>query len=278
MKQKRWIYGAIGVLVLLFAGLVYAWSVLASPIKVFFQDWSSTKLSFTFTLCMMFFCLGGLLNGLLSERISPKITLKASAVLFISGFFLASKAESIIALYVGYGILAGLASGLAYNSIMGNITKFFPDCPGLISGVLLMGFGVGSFIIGKVYQITTPSGEGIDAWRNSFVIFGVILFVIIFVCSFFIRRPIEGEIREITKDIKEVNKVKKSETIDVEPAKMIRKSSFWIFFLWILQRYTSLGSECAGIVMMVSNNLTAVLSCILGAYELRVFCRKNEIG
>lgn len=97
MKQKRWIYGAIGVLVLLFAGLVYAWSVLASPIKVFFQDWSSTKLSFTFTLCMMFFCLGGLLNGLLSERISPKITLKASAVLFISGFFLASKAESIIA-------------------------------------------------------------------------------------------------------------------------------------------------------------------------------------
>ena len=53
---------------------------------------------------------------------------------------------------------------------------------------------------------------------------------------------------------------------------------FRIFFLWILQRYTSLGSECAGIVMMVSNNLTAVLSCILGAYELRVFCRKNEIG
>ena len=57
MKQKRWIYGAIGVLVLLFAGLVYAWSVLASPIKVFFQEWSSTELSFTFTLCMMFFCL-----------------------------------------------------------------------------------------------------------------------------------------------------------------------------------------------------------------------------
>ncbi|MDU2489834.1 MAG: MFS transporter [Clostridium celatum] len=272
MKQKRWIYGTIGVLVLLFAGLVYAWSVLASPIKVFFQDWSSTKLSFTFTLCMMFFCLGGLLNGLLSERISPKITLKASAVLFISGFFLASKAESIIVLYVGYGILAGLASGLAYNSIMGNITKFFPDCPGLISGVLLMGFGVGSFIIGKVYQITTPSGEGIDAWRNSFVIFGVILFVIMFVCSFFIRRPTEGEIREITKDIKEVNKVKKSETIDVEPSKMIRKSSFWIFFLWatlLSAAGLAVVSQATGIAMEVGPNISlGTISTVVGLISI----------
>ena len=220
----------------------------------------------------MFFCLGGLLNGLLSEMISPKITLKASAVLFISGFFLASKAESIIALYVGYGILAGLASGLAYNSIMGNITKFFPDCPGLISGVLLMGFGVGSFIIGKVYQITTPSGEGIDAWRNSFVIFGVILFVIIFVCSFFIRRPIEGEIREITKDIKEVNKVKKSETIDVEPAKMIRKSSFWIFFLWatvLSAAGLAVVSQATGIAMEVGPNISlGTISTVVGLISI----------
>lgn len=155
---------------------------------------------------------------------------------------------------------------------MGNITKFFPDCPGLISGVLLMGFGVGSFIIGKVYQITTPSGEGIDAWRNSFVIFGVILFVIIFVCSFFIRRPIEGEIREITKDIKEVNKVKKSETIDVEPAKMIRKSSFWIFFLWatvLSAAGLAVVSQATGIAMEVGPNISlGTISTVVGLISI----------
>lgn len=268
MKKKRWIYGAVGVLVLLFAGLVYAWSVLASPIKVFFPEWSSAKLSFTFTLCMMFFCLGGLLNGILSEKITPKITLKISAVLFISGFFLSSRAESIITLYIGYGILSGFASGLAYNSIMGNITKFFPDCPGLISGVLLMGFGVGSFLIGKVYQIATPSGQGIDTWRSSFVIFGVILFVIMFVCSFFIRKPTEVEIKEITKGMKEVSKSKGVHVIDVEPAKMIRKTSFWVFFIWATLLSTAglaVVSQASGIAMEVKPNASlGTISTVVG--------------
>ena len=151
MKKRRWIYAAIGVLVLLFAGLVYAWSVLSGPIGVFFEEWSSTQLSFTFTLCMMFFCLGGLLTGFISDKIGPKVMLKLSAVLFLLGFFIVSRSNSIITLYLGYGVLAGVASGFAYNSILGNVTKFFPDCPGLISGILLMGFGFGSFIIHLKY-------------------------------------------------------------------------------------------------------------------------------
>ena len=181
MKKRRWIYGGIGVIVLLFAGLVYAWSVLATPISEFFTDWSSTKLSFTFTLCMIFFCLGGLITGLVSEKIGPKIMLKLSAILFLVGFFIASRAEEITSLYIGYGVIAGLASGFAYNSIMGNVTKFFPDCPGLISGILLMGFGFGSFLIGKVYQAVTPYGVGIDKWRDSFLVLELFF---LWLCSF----------------------------------------------------------------------------------------------
>lgn len=49
---------------------------------------------------------------------------------------------------------------------------------------------------------------------------------------------------------------------------------FRILLLWILQRYTSLGSESVGIVMMASNTLTAVLSCILVIFDLRAFCKK----
>ena len=39
-KNKRWIYAAVGVMVLLLAGMVYAWSVLSSPIGAYFQEWS----------------------------------------------------------------------------------------------------------------------------------------------------------------------------------------------------------------------------------------------
>lgn len=272
MKKKRWSYAAVGILVLLFAGLVYAWSVLASPIKAFFIEWSSTQLSFTFTLCMIFFCLGGLITGLLSEKIQPKIMLKVSALLFLIGFFIASRAESITALYIGYGVIAGLASGFAYNSVLGSITKFFPDCPGLISGILLMGFGFGSFLIGKVYQGVTPSGVGMENWRTSFLVFGIILFFIMFISSFFIRRPKEKELNEITKGMLVKNKISKTNMVEVKPNEMLKKASFWTYFIWatlLSAAGLAIVSQGSGIVVEVGTMVSAgTVSTVVGLISI----------
>lgn len=52
---------------------------------------------------------------------------------------------------------------------------------------------------------------------------------------------------------------------------------FRILLLWGLQRFTALGSESVGIVMMVSNSLTAVLSCVLVISDIRSFCSDYKI-
>lgn len=70
-SASRWIYVAVGCVVLLFSGLVYAWSVLSGPIAAEFPRWTTAQLSLTFTIVMSFFCLGGLTCGALSARISP---------------------------------------------------------------------------------------------------------------------------------------------------------------------------------------------------------------
>ena len=65
MKQlNRWVYAIVGVIVLLFAGLVYAWSVLSTPIAAEFTSWTKAQLSLTFTIVMILFCIGSLLCGL----------------------------------------------------------------------------------------------------------------------------------------------------------------------------------------------------------------------
>lgn len=272
MRKRRWIYGLTGVVVMLFAGLVYAWSVLARPISEFFTEWSSTELSFTFTLCMMFFCLGGLITGLLSEKFTPKIRLKLSAVLFLVGFFFSSRAEDIITLYIGYGIIAGLASRLAYKSIMGNITKFFQNCPGLISGILLMGFGFGSFLIGRVYQVVTPYGIGVDKWRYSFLVFGVILFVIMLVSSFFIRRSTKVEIEDITRNMKHRILEKKTEQLELPPGKVLKTTSFWMFFMWATLLSASglaIVSQANGVAMEVNKEAYAdIISIVVGLISI----------
>ena len=183
MKLNRWIYAIAGVVVLLFAGLIYAWTVLASPIAAS-TGWNTGSLSLTFTIAMSFFCIGGFVGGLVNKKINVRINVWAAAALFLIGFFIASKATTLVVLYIGFGILSGFASGLAYNAVMSTISKWFPDKQGLISGILLMGFGLGSFIIGKIYTAKTPT-DGSDAWRTSFMVFGVILFVVLFIGGFF---------------------------------------------------------------------------------------------
>ena len=90
MKVNRWIYAAVGCCVLIFAGLVYAWSTLAAPVAAYFTEWSSTKLSFTFTICMISFCFGGLISGFFSGKMNVKFIMIISAIFFLIGFFLAA--------------------------------------------------------------------------------------------------------------------------------------------------------------------------------------------
>ena len=94
MKQKsisiRWAYLVLGVAALLFAGVIYAWSILKTPLAEAF-GWTGSQLALNFTLTMCFFCLGGFVGGLLSKRLGTAFSLMAAAVLSGLGFVLASR-------------------------------------------------------------------------------------------------------------------------------------------------------------------------------------------
>lgn len=75
MKQAstsiRWLYLVVGVIALLFAGILYAWSILKAPLAAEF-GWSAADLALNFTLTMCFFCLGGMAGGLLAKRLGTR--------------------------------------------------------------------------------------------------------------------------------------------------------------------------------------------------------------
>ena len=188
-KLNRWVYAVIGVIVLLLAGLVYAWSVISKSIAASRPDWSAAQLSMTFTLVMAFFCVGCLIAGILAKKTSPKIYVMIAAVLFLAGFLVASTTgTSVIMLYLGFGILCGLGAGFAYNAVMSTMSAWFPDKQGLISGILLMGFGLSAFIVGKIFAAVTPSTGG-DEWKVTFRVLAIVIFVVMIICSFFFVKP-----------------------------------------------------------------------------------------
>lgn len=279
MEKKRWLYAGVGTVILLLAGLVYAWSVFASPIAAYFSEWTQAQLSMTFTICMSFFCFGGLAGGLLSKKVNVKMNMIISAVLFFIGFFIASKAESLAMLYIGYGIFAGFASGFVYNGVMSCLTKWFSDKPGLISGILLMGFGFGSFIIGKVYQAVTPAGTGVDEWRNSFFVFGIILLVVIILGALLMKAP--GADYKAPAPVKKNTNIKKEEGIDVGPGKMLKRPSFWLYVVWATTLSAAgliLISQASGVVVEINPTAAAgTVATVVGLISIlngigRVIC------
>lgn len=223
--MKKWLYALVGVISMLVAGFVYAWSILSSPIAADFPAWSNAQLSLTFTLCMIFFCLGGMGAGMLAKKQPVRVNLRISAVLFLCAFVLTSRTKSLAVLYFGYGVLGGSASGFAYNSLMNAIPRWFPDQPGLISGILLMGFGASSMVIGSLFTAVTPDGPG--AWRQTLLLFGVVMAVLLGAASFVIRPPRAGEVASSA-----AGGAGKGSGRELTPAQMAGQSGFWFFFAW----------------------------------------------
>lgn len=227
---NRWAYAAVGVIVLLLAGLVYAWSVISKSIAASRPDWSAAQLSLTFTLVMAFFCVGCLLAGIFAKRVSPRLYVMGASVLFLLGFLVASMTgASITLLYLGFGVLCGLGAGFAYNAVMSTMSAWFPDKQGLISGILLMGFGLSAFIVGKIFAAVTPSSGG-DEWKMTFRVLAVVIFVIMLICSFFFVRP-DADFQPPAAAEK---KVRREPASDIPSGQMVRQPAFWLYYIWAI--------------------------------------------
>lgn len=227
---NRWVYAIIGVIVLLLAGMIYAWSMMSKSIGAAHPEWTAAQLSLTFTLVMAFFCIGSLSAGFLSKKINAKVFLIVSGVLLLAGFMLASLTqESLVTLYLGFGVLCGFGSGIAYNCIMGTICAWFPDKHGLISGILLMGFGISSFIFGKVFAAVAPS-NGSDAWTGAFKVFGIAICIIMIICGLIVKKPGADFVPPAATKKKEV----RQPALDINTGKMIRMPSFWLCYIWAI--------------------------------------------
>ncbi len=272
MKLKslnRWVYAIFGVIALLMAGMVYAWSVMSQAIGASRPDWTAQRLSLTFTLVMVFFCIGVLIAGILAKRIAPRIYLIISAVLFVLGFFVASRTgQSPAMLYLGFGVLCGLGSGFTYNAIMSTLSAWFPDKQGLISGILLMGFGLSSFIIGNIYNAMTPI-DGSDTWQRTFLIFGIVIAIILIICCIFIVRPgpdYNPGKGDVTK------KAVREPASEMNAGQMLRRPSFWFYYIWaifISAAGLALVSQASGIATEVGTQvLPGVIATVVGLISI----------
>jgi OFA family oxalate/formate antiporter-like MFS transporter len=189
---------------------------------------------------MCFFCLGGFLSVQIIRRIGTRLTILIAGVLAGAGITLTGVIAPLatIWLFFSYSFLAGLGIGMAYIAIISTVNAYFPDRKGLSSGVLMMGFGASTLILGKLAAYLFESSLG---WENTYVVFGVVIGIILTVSAVFITPPPADTVfpqanrRGSTRD-------EKLEERDYTPSEMIRRFTFWRAFL-ALVCFTAVGSS-----------------------------------
>lgn len=222
--NKRWLYLGVGTLLLVFCGLIYGWSLFKAPFSQVYPEWTLSQLSMTFTISMVCFCLSGFVAGKLLAVVKPRYIIMTAALLLLLGFFGVSRmnpedpSSSLTMLYICYGVFGGSGVGLSYNSVISTMNKWFPDKPGLASGVMMMGFGLGALILGSV----ATSLIGSQGVFQTFMILGIAIFVVLILGSFAIKAP----------EAPKAGGAKAPELTGKSPGEMLRTTSFWVFMLW----------------------------------------------
>ncbi len=201
---SRWLVPSAALAVHLSIGQVYAFSVFKLPLtkvigitKSAPNDWTQPELAWIFSLAIFFLGLSAAVFGRWVERVGPRKTMATAALCFGGGFIISAFGvwwHQLWLIYLGYGVIGGCGLGLGYISPVSTLVKWFPDRPGMATGMAIMGFGGGAFIGSNLslllmdhFKSATSVGVG-----KSFIALGIIYFCYMMFGSFIVRVPAEN--------------------------------------------------------------------------------------
>ena len=155
MKPKttnRWLIAIAATLTHLLLGTVYAWSFFQSPISENY-GWSQSETAWTFSVAILMLGITAAWCGSNIEKFGVKKLAVIGTILYALGYiisFFALKYHSLPLLYFGFGIVGGIGLGMAYVTPVATVSGWFPDKQGLVTGMVVMGFGLGAFVMSKI--------------------------------------------------------------------------------------------------------------------------------
>jgi len=145
---SRWLVPPAAVAVHMCIGQVYAFSVFNKPLGAELgQDVFWVNIAYQIALAML--GISAAIFGKWVERSGPRKTMLASCCCFCGGLLLTAlgvKLKSLWLIWGGYGLVGGIGLGLGYISPVSTLVKWFPDRPGMATGMAIMGFGGGALI------------------------------------------------------------------------------------------------------------------------------------
>ncbi len=269
--SKGWIVTIAGLGVNLVLGVLYAWGVISAAL-IDQLNWSATMTQIPYLVACAIFALSMIPGGRIQDRFGPKPVIMAAAILAGIGFFMSGIFLTVVGLTVFFGIVFGIAMGMGYASPTPAAVKWFsPKKRGLISGIVVSGFGLAPVYIAPLTNFL------LDRYglQNTFFILGAGFFSVIMILSQVIANPPKGYVpedmtkKELKKELEEAIPEITKEPVDFEWHQAVRTKQF--FLLWIMFTFgTFAGLLIIGQLSMIGLEQASITnaSLLVGVYAI----------
>ncbi len=224
--STRWIQLVLGLIAMMaISSPQYVWTLFTKP----FMGALSTTLpaiQVTVTILIVLQTWLSPLQGYLIDKYGPRVLVAIGGALSGLGWIAASYATSLTMLYLTYGLLCGIGTGIVYIGIIGLMVRWFPDRRGLATGVVAAGYGFGAIL-------TTFPINGMLAtagYQQTLLIFGTIFAIVGVLAALGMRLPASGD----RLPAPAVSASSKS----YEPKAMLKTSVFWLMFVMMTMMST----------------------------------------
>lgn len=201
---NRWLVPPAALAVHLSIGQIYAYSVFNAPLTKVLGitesapgDWSLATVGWIFSIALAVLGASAAMFGRWMERVGPRKAMFVAAVCFGLGFLISAlgvQQHNLWLLYLGNGVLGGVGLGLGYIGPVSTLMKWFPDKPGMATGLAIMGFGGGAMLASPLSVVLmdffkSPASVGV---AETFVVLGIFYFFFMLFGVLTIRIPAEG--------------------------------------------------------------------------------------
>jgi MFS family permease len=201
---NRWLVPPAALSIHLCIGQAYAFSVFNAPMVRLIgvdapapSDWSLAELGWIFSIAIVFLGLSAAVLGRWVEEGGPRRAMFAAACCFCGGLVISAigvELHKLWIIYLGYGVIGGIGLGLGYISPVSTLIKWFPDRPGMATGMAIMGFGGGA-MIGSPLALTLMqrfSSETSVGVAPAMLVMGALYFALMMFGVLTIRIPAPG--------------------------------------------------------------------------------------
>lgn len=242
LNFNRWLIPPAALAVHLSIGQIYAYSVFNAPLTKVIgitsstaEDWKLTTIGWIFSIALGVLGASAAMFGSWMERVGPRKAMFVATCCFGLSFLVAAlgvQTHNLWLLYLGNGVLGGVGLGLGYIGPVSTLMKWFPDKPGMATGLAIMGFGGGAMLasplsVALMNFFSSSTSVGI---AETFIVLGIFYFVFMMFGVFTIRLP-HPEWKPKNYVAPKTNKLISKHNVAVSQA--VKTPQFWLLF-WVL--------------------------------------------